>query len=263
MRRLREIADYYEAGTIDALVEERGLLSIVNAIGRATEFEDIWVGLRNSNDPQLRERLKTFVGGVILLSDETTDGNRPRNIGFELSIAATASSAGLPIDLRPPADLTIPISPHPFFVECTRPLKEGKVQHRIRRGLNQLVRRYAASDQPERARGILAICISKTENDGSSWLQASNESELATQIKGILDRYVARYRHYWEERADPRTLSVMLELRALCRLEDPSLLVVVRQFVFVMLCDPGSPDRQAFDAIARPFQALNTGAPFL
>ncbi len=113
---LRRIANHHENKRMDAIEStECGYPLLQNAILEATEFIDIQSGLGSSQDPRLAERLRDFVAGAPMLSAETPNANRPRNIGFELSIAAAVVSAGLPVDLSPPADISIPISPHPFY----------------------------------------------------------------------------------------------------------------------------------------------------
>lgn len=258
-QHLTDIANYHESGNIEKLVKQRGFHLLMNAMMEASEFVDIYAGLKDITDPRVASRLSEFVCGAEILSDETRRRNRSRNIGFELTLAAAASSCGLPISLTPPADVSIPLMPNPFVIECKRPFVRRKISNQIRRGLHQLVKRYDASEDPDQVRGILALSISKTENDGSRVLRAKNKSDLRAQVYGIFDKFLARYETYWRGH-DPRTLAVFLELRAPCLLNDPSLIVVVRHFTVAVICHPR--DRPTLDTIAIPFKSL-TSAPFV
>ena len=106
---------------------------------------------------------------------------------------------------------------------------------------------------------MLAVSISKTENDGSYFLKARNAADLETQINGIFDRFRTAYERYWQSGADPRTLATVFELRAPCILDDPSLLIVSRHYTFAVMCDRYSEDRKLVDLIAKPFGALKRG----
>jgi hypothetical protein len=137
-KRLADISDYYEEGKIDELVEKYSFPLLLNAMLESAEIVDIHAGLKSVNNPQLVAKLKDFVGGTAILSDETVTGNHPRNIGFELSMAAAAARCNLPVVLNPPSDISIPIRRQVFAVECKRPFTKKKIANRIREGLRQL-----------------------------------------------------------------------------------------------------------------------------
>lgn len=228
-----------------------------NAVLEAAEFIDIHAALDRSQDNLVAERLKAFVRGTQLLSAETAKGNRARNIGFELSVAAAAVSAGLPVDLRPPADISIPIPAYPCFVECKRPFSRSKVGNRIREGLRPLVTRYDACPDPRSARGFLALSISRIEHGGSAYIRAVDESDLDARLNGVIDTFIFRYRHHWEERVDPRTVAVLVELRAPCVTANPSLFLIARHYGWAMIYPPGTSERQLLgSAIAESFQKV-------
>jgi hypothetical protein len=134
-RLLAEIADYHESGAIEDLIALRGPQSLISALTESMEFVDIHRGLSRASDLHIVPKLKQFVGGAVMLQDETIAANHPRNIGFELLIAASAASAGLSVNLEPPADLSLSGTSQRYFVECKRPFAEGKVAKRISEGL--------------------------------------------------------------------------------------------------------------------------------
>jgi hypothetical protein len=251
-RVLTEMAEEHARGEIDALTARRSFGHLVNAITQAAEFIDIHRGLAHmSETADLASRLRTFVGGCAILSDETAEANAPRNIGFELLVAATMARGGLPVHLGAAADISIPVKPRPFFVECKRPFRESKVQNRIRKGLNQLEGRY---DTPD-ARGFLALSISRLVNDGSYVLRVPTNADIDPEIAKIVDRYIARYQRHWQSGRDRRTTAVLIELRTACHVEDISLLGVGRFYSFVMIAPQGSAEREEFETIADAFRS--------
>jgi hypothetical protein len=140
-RLLGQIADYHEAERIGDLLDDQGGAPLFNAMFEASEFIHIHEGLGGHSDPELPRRLRKFVAGAAMLTDETPsrNQNRPRNIGFELSFAAAAAKSELPISLEPPADLWIRQEPASrVAVECKRPFTVRKIEANVSDGLHQL-----------------------------------------------------------------------------------------------------------------------------
>src|SRR5436853_6519042 len=112
-----------------------------------------------------------------------------------------------------------------------RPLSYGKVEARIREGLDQLMERYESYTRPQSVRGILALSISKIENDGSKALNAQNPNTLHFAIRDILEKFRRTYSRIWENSGDDRTLAVLLHLYTPCFLNTALELVSYRQTV--------------------------------
>jgi hypothetical protein len=254
-RILIEIAAYYERGAIDDLITLRGSRVLFNAMAQASEFVDIHSGVSRLPSPHVEEKLRDFVGGAVMLEDETLKLNHPRNVGFELLIAAASATCGLTIDLAPPADLSWIVNSTRLFVECKRPFAKRKIANRIREGLRQLTRRYEASPDPAQSRGVLAVSVSRVFNDGSRILQVPNEAAVDAEMERIFDQFIKRYRHYWLT-TDSRTLAVLLELRTACRITELNLFTILRQHVFVLLCKPKTDDYSVIQSAAGRFGAL-------
>ena len=102
---LGRIADHHQDGTIDVLMAEHGFPALLNAVVEASEFMDIHAAFAGRADSGFLPLLKSYVGGAAVLSEETVLGNYARNIGFELLVAAVASTVGLPVHFAPPADI--------------------------------------------------------------------------------------------------------------------------------------------------------------
>jgi hypothetical protein len=251
---LEELADYHDRGAIDDLIALRGAPSLISVLTESTEFVDIHSGLSRAADLHMVPKLKQFVGGAAMLQDETVAANQPRNVGFELLIAAFAASVGVNVNLEPPADLSFVGTTQRYFVECKRPFAEKKLANRIRKGLKQLGRRYSAAECPDEARGILAISVSRVVNRGSLMLNV-NTANVDAEMDRIFEILIRRYSRYWLTIADRRTVAVLLELRTACQLTDLSLLVALRHHVFVVLCDRDSVDRKQLEEIVTKFAA--------
>jgi hypothetical protein len=253
---LAEVADYYERGAINELITLRGIPWLLNALTESKDFVDIHSGLSRAADQDMFPKLKQFCRGAEMLRDETTaaNQNQPRNMGFELLIAAAAASCGVNVSLQPPADLSLVGPNQSYFVECKRPFTEKRLARRIREGLEQLQRRYSSSASPEEARGILAVSVSRIVNHGSLMLKVSNEANVAAEMDRIFSLLIPQYEHCWST-ADQRTVAILLELRTACQLTDLPLLITLCHHVFVTLCDHNPVDRKQLYELLRKFAA--------
>ena len=74
---LAAIAEYYEAGKIDALVEKHGYPRLLNAMVEAHEFIHIHTGLSGRSDTEMLSRLREFVRGAVLLIDKAPTKPKP------------------------------------------------------------------------------------------------------------------------------------------------------------------------------------------
>jgi hypothetical protein len=70
---------------MDDLIGDRGAPALINALTEATELTDIHKGLSRLPDPHIIPKLGQFVGGAVMLQDETAAANQPRNVGFEMA----------------------------------------------------------------------------------------------------------------------------------------------------------------------------------
>ena len=257
---LASIAEYYETGKIDVLVERNGYPRLFNAMVEAQEFIHIHTGLIGRSDTEMLSRLREFVCGTVLLVDESPqrNQNRSRNIGFELSVAAAAARSAVPISFDSPGDLYLLIDAESLAVECKRPFTARKIEARVSEGLKQLRQRYESTVKPRNARGVLALSITKTENDGSKHLTGPNEASIRGQADRIFRQFTSRYRRHWESRVDGRTLAVLLELCAPCRIASPSILAVAREYAWVQLCEPDSENGRRLERVTLAFNKLKT-----
>lgn len=116
------------------------------------------------NEPGLIERLKTILSGVPELHKETS--SEPRNILFELVMAAMLKREGLEFHLDRIEDVSFEFIGSPWFMECKRIRSKSKLRERINNAALQIVERCDNSQNSE-AKGIIALDVSKLLNDGT------------------------------------------------------------------------------------------------
>src|SRR6202049_3213552 len=187
---LEEIDHYFRNGKIKELTARSGHARLLNSLVEATELMDIHEGLSMIQPSSgLIARLEIFLCGPEMLVDEKSPANVARSIGFELLIAALAAAAGLPVSFDSAADVLIPVNPNSVGIECKRPLSHSKMPQRIREGIKQLNEFYKANQM---RRGILALSVSKAENDGSLLLPARDAQDLASKAFGLISDFGRR-----------------------------------------------------------------------
>jgi hypothetical protein len=253
-RDLEQIDRYFSEGKISELTERDGYAPLMNSLIEATELMDVHEGL-NKMQPSTNfvARLKKFLGGPIMLVDEKSPSNVARSTGFELLVAALLANAGLPVSFDSTVDVLVPIAPNPIGIECKRPLSHSKMERRIREGIQQLEEFYKAA---EKRRGILALSVSKVENDGSRLLPARDASDLDSKAFALIDQFRQRHEWHWREALSSRTVAVLLHLRAPSPVESPSLLTIATHAGWVALDFPNSNGRETLQQIAGPIDAF-------
>ncbi|RRO07096.1 hypothetical protein [Pectobacterium aquaticum] len=205
------LAKCQQAGTLETFYNEHSFESWVNAAHEVAEIIRIYEGLGEQSVPSLNVRLKNAIKGqeLYVLDSENRSG---RDFSFELSTAAKFVSAGLTVDFGHDADLKVKIDDFTLFVECKRLKSTKKIQKRIKEGLKQLHKRYVESEQPSNARGLLALSIGKTINATLGLLEGSNYKDLGNKAASHNRAFGEKYKSYWQEKSDRRTLGVAIFL---------------------------------------------------
>lgn len=205
------LAKCQQAGTLETFCNEYSFESFVNAAHEAAEIVRIYEGLGEHSVPSLTIRLKNALKGqeLYVLDSENRSG---RDFSFELSTAAKFVGAGLTVDFGHDADLKVQIDSFTLFVECKRLKSTKKIQKRIKEGLSQLHKRYVESEQPSNARGLLAISIGKTINARLGLLEGLDYIDLGNKAFSHNRTFVEKYKSYWQDKSDRRTLGVAISL---------------------------------------------------
>lgn len=218
------LAKHQLAGTLDTFYDQYPFESWVNAAHEVAELTRIYDGLNGQTASALVSRLREATKGqeLYVLDSEHRSG---RDFSFELSIAAKFVSAGLPVDFGHDADLRIPLDGLTFFVECKRLKSPRQIQKRIKEGIKQLHKRYVKSEDPQTARGMLAISIGKTVNEKLGLLEGNSPDELGQKAFAYNHAFINKHRSNWQSPKDSRTIGVAVVL------DSPGMLTVNKQLI--------------------------------
>jgi len=204
-----DLARHQAAGTFERFFEKHSLGDLANAAHEVAEVVRIYDGLARSSDPHLAGRLRLAIRGheLHVLDDDARSG---RDFSFELLVASKVERAGLQVDFGHQADLRTEFEGFEFFLECKRPRSAAQVQARIKEGLKQLHRRFAASARPDLARGLLAINISKLVNAKFGVLRAADSATLGRTAGAYTHKFIDDYGAIWQSGTDSRILGALV-----------------------------------------------------
>lgn len=208
------LAKHQIAGTLDSFIDGHPLKTWVNAAHEVAELVRMYEGLSGQFDSSLIGRLKDSLKGqeLYVLDFENRSG---RDFSFELATAAKFVKAGLAVDFGHDADIKVQINGFTFFVECKRLKSAKKIKRRIKDGINQLNRRYVESENPTTARGMLVLSSGKTINEKLMLLEGSDDKTLGENAFAHNIAFIDKYRSYWQDIPDRRTLGVAVILDSL------------------------------------------------
>ncbi|MFT4924237.1 MAG: hypothetical protein ACI8WB_000315 [Phenylobacterium sp.] len=201
------LAEYQLADNLGGFYDHYSFETWVNAAYEVAELVRIYEGLNEHKDSDLVSRLRDSLKGHELYVVDSKDRSG-RDFSFELAIAAKFCRYGYIVDFGHDADLKVQINGYDFFVECKRLKSSNKVQKRIKAGLSQLHKRYVKSNDPSKSRGLLMLSIAKTVNQKLDLLEASDSKDLAEKAFAYNLAFTKKYKKYWQERVDQRTLGV-------------------------------------------------------
>jgi hypothetical protein len=159
--------------------------------------------------PGLRDRLERVLSGTGALKQETPETGAPRNFLFELVMASTLKRAGYYVHLDRIEDVYFEISGIPCFMECKRVHSQRKLGERIGLAADQ-IRMRCDSSQDSRARGIVAVDISKLLNPGTHLFDVATREALSLEAERMLESYRVLHRRTLEAVHETRVLGVRL-----------------------------------------------------
>jgi hypothetical protein len=250
-RHLALLANAPDAGSIGHAIAKEGVSAIVDSLFESNELCLIHRALEPIADPEVKARLASFIKGPIAYRDEkaSASSNRARNIGFELRLGAHLLNAGLPVEFHPEGDLRFPYRNYEFFVECKRPQVGHQVNSRVKDALKQLSERYRGAVNPESARGIVAVSITKVVNPFGESHRTPTQDTLAESLSTAAQRFLEEHRPKWQRPADPRTLGCILDNQAFVFVESDSRPTTGGDIVVTACDDLGAKDAGLFESL--------------
>ena len=138
--------------------------------------------------PGLRNRLKRVLSGPEILADEEAVSGGPRNYLFELVMASTLKAAGFEVGLDGDEDVYFEISGVPCFMECKRVFSQRKLGERIGKAANQ-IRQRCNNAQDSRARGIVAVDVSRLINPGIHLFDCATLDGLSLEAERKIESF--------------------------------------------------------------------------
>jgi hypothetical protein len=228
-----------------------------NAVHEVNPLIRIHEGLSSAVDPSLLPRLKSALRGhaMYVLDNDNRSG---RDFTFELSVVAKFAKQGYQVNFNSDADVEAIVDGAPVYVECKRLKSEKKVEERIKEGVNQLTKRYAAAPNPDSARGFLALSIGKVVNPSLQRIVGLNDEHLGQVTSRLLSKFIDENRKHWQLSPDPRTLGVIAVLDTPAELTQTKQLTTVHEAMLDATALPGTEEREQLEAIVRNVFAPRT-----
>lgn len=200
------------------------------------EFVSIHRGLSGLSGSAVLREIPYLLKGPFQPTDELSESssNRPRNIGFELYLAALFASANMHPIYGTDADLCFEHNGHLFFVEAKRPSAPHRVGRLIKDANKQLKQRLKSS-RDNMTRGLIALDLTKVINPANKVMPVVNAAHLDLLMYGEAEKQINSLSAYWHDRRHRDVVGVMLNFRLLIQLGPNGDLVTVRWVSFVLL----------------------------
>jgi len=158
-------------------------------------------------------------------------------------MAARIDRAGFGVDLDRIEDVFFDLFGRPCFVECKRLHSRSKLQTRIDEAAKQIGRRCNDS-QSSKARGIIALDVSKIENSGSLLLPCQTEDQVPREVKQHLHAFVILHKSTPESVREKRVLGIYVYLHMPAAILRPIGFRIGKSAVVQILHGPKTKDGQ-------------------
>jgi len=173
---------------------------VANALYEANEYVTIHRSFADGrHDAFVSPRLEAIAGGPLSYADEdSSSGNRPRNLIFELLVGARLVDSGLGLIPSDRSDVESTIERMRLVIECKRPRTEAKVERRTKDARDQLLAKMASGAR-DSALGIIALDLTRLTNPEFGLLvrmpaDAGTEA-LANYLRAFFDRRAEFFAH--------------------------------------------------------------------
>jgi hypothetical protein len=180
----------------------------------STHLTAIAKAFAHSRGPRFVDRIRSAIAGPAHPLDEKKSGSKPRDLLFELSVAAFFRRRRLPVLLSRDKDLAVKISGSTFLVECKRPQSAKKVRRSMEDASKQLVghfKRYKAIDRY----GVIALDISVVANQQREYLIADSVDAIKQGMGQLVEQFQAQFSSDLMLGRDRRIIATLLFAKAL------------------------------------------------
>jgi hypothetical protein len=226
---IREIENACAQGRAAALETESRLPELVWSLVEGAEFAEIFLGIRDYDDPAVVKRLmRKAAVGPLDPRLETASTNMGRNTVFELSLGTRLRRAAACVTMGGVADLCIDHMGFRLYVECKRPLGEHNIARRFDEGCAQLRDQFKI-DPHSNLLGMVAISISKALK-GEQMLVVDREDDLQPSLSAEAERAYKSYCRSINSEVDLRIVGVICHVFTPARVRASGRLVAASQF---------------------------------
>lgn len=206
-----ELLQIYESGDEGSAWDN--FPELVNTLFEVHELLLIHEGLANhTGEVDLRSKLSEIAKGPTSYTEEDgRSSNRARNTAFELILASRLSSVGLHMDQALPTDTACRCNNRTLLFECKRPMEKANLERNVKKVDKQLKRQYQ-NPKRVRARGIIAVDVSRLSNPDSKILVANSEEDAGKILETLLGRFIDDNVDVWRKAKENKTIGILLRV---------------------------------------------------
>lgn len=160
----------------------------------------------------LKEKIRKYIKGNILPSEETISNNEAKNIGFELGLASKFISDGYNAILcKNNPDVLLNIGECRYLIECKRVFSESGIEHAVENGKNQLNRILKNKNDY----GIIAISFSRTKTVNDMMFFCKDENDARLQMDSLFLSFIQNNQRFWKKITNSKIIAVLLHFSSL------------------------------------------------
>lgn len=193
----------------------------------------------------LKEKIKKYIKGNILPSEETINNNEAKNIGFELSLVSKFISDGYNAVLcKDNPDILVSIENRRYFIECKRVFSESGIESAVEDGKCQLIRTLGDNNDF----GIIAISFSRTKISDDMMMLCQDERDANNRLDLLFASFILKNQRYWKKIRNQKIIAVLLHFSSLIGFGDSELPLSTSNFIALNnVFDDGSFNKMAYD----------------
>jgi hypothetical protein len=207
--------------------------TFINDLHESQEIIEACDEFPDLTQPGLRDRIEKVLKGTRELEKETPEKGEPRNYLFELVMAGSLKRAGFGIHLDRIEDIFFEFRNSPFFIECKRIHSQARLQERIDDAAYQIGKRCDEA-RTSKARGIIAIDVSKLLNDGTGLFQCSTLAVFSSACRQLLTTFQAMHNSNLGSTKEKRVLGIYIYARLPGHVQKPTGTHTCRQASFIV-----------------------------
>lgn len=255
----RDIVEHHNNNRIDALISKYGNLKLWFALTEASSFIEIYEAFFKQKSHLLpRKKLKMLLQGPYHSWDERVDENNiePRNILFELEVAAKFFQAGVKITDFDDVDFIFKKTK--FNVQCKRLHSEKKIRDNITEAAAQISKRMRKKTN---LKGIICLSIDKLTGKEEMLLKVSSPSEVSPRLAVLSNSILDKYRYLWQHLVNTNILAVIIFMHAVATIEDHpyDLLTTCREIAFDVIPHQAFYQKSDYELIVELGERLQKG----